>query len=135
MDQNLPTISRNATQPERATPTSHSIQGARRHTSFSSPSSSTNSAPLSTVPLPWPNDNNGASTAYHPQYTGTEYMDSQAFNYQTAESLLPELPLDSSDSSQWNNIDFNMADVFESATWENLIGSTEPDVSAWGFQL
>jgi len=62
-------------------------------------------------------------------------MDSQAFNYQTAESLLPELPLDSSDSSQWNNIDFNMADVFESATWENLIGSTEPDVSAWGFQL
>lgn len=135
LDQNLPTISRNATQPERATSTSLSIQGAPRHASFSSPSSSTNSAPLSTVPLQWPNDNNGATAAYHPQYTGSQYMDTQAFSYQAADSLLPELPLENSDSSQWNNFDFNMADVFESATWENLIGSTEPDVSAWGFQL
>jgi hypothetical protein len=39
------------------------------------------------------------------------------------------------DPNYWSNFDFNGADVFESAAWENLIGSTEPDMSNWTFRV
>jgi hypothetical protein len=39
------------------------------------------------------------------------------------------------DPNYWSNFDFNAADVFESAAWENLIGSTEPDLANWTFRV
>ena len=115
--------------------TAHSLQeAAQHHVSFSQSPSSANSAPLPAGLSTWPNNPSESPTATQRQHAGSAFVEPSTFVYPPIDNILPNFSLEGSDPSQWSNFDFNMADVFESATWENLIGSTEPDVSQWNFQ-
>lgn len=119
---------------DRFNSTSNALRGApQRHASFSQSPASATSAPFPSGPPKWSNIQTESPTASQSQYAASTYLNPHTFDYPAPDNILPNFPLDSSDPVQWSNFDFNMADVFESATWENLVGSTEPDVSQWNF--
>jgi hypothetical protein len=45
------------------------------------------------------------------------------FGYPQSNMFLPDHPANPDDPMFWGNLDFNAADIFGSATWENLTGS------------
>lgn len=61
------------------------------------------------------------------------YVDPGTFGL--SDNLLPQVPMAGTDPNYWSNFNFNAADVFESAAWENLIGSTSPDLAHWTFRV
>jgi hypothetical protein len=44
---------------------------------------------------------------------------------------MPDVPATDGDFSMWSGLNYNMADIFESATWENLVGSTGSIFPGW----
>ena len=72
-------------------------------------------------PSQWANLPNTSFMTYQPSnMEHYSYPDGQA--YQASQLGLSNLPTNESDS-QYTNLQYNMADVFESATWERLVGS------------
>lgn len=64
---------------------------------------------------------------------GSTYLEPATFG--VSDSFVPQVPIYATEPLYWDTFDFNGADVFESAAWENLIGSTEPDMSNWTFRV
>jgi hypothetical protein len=92
-----------------------------------------NTAPSSYPSQTWPNAPTTYSVGNQPGLTNPTYVDSGTFSF--SDSLLPQVPLAGTDPNYWGNFDFNAADVFESAAWENLISSTEPNLDNWTFRV
>jgi hypothetical protein len=92
-----------------------------------------NAAPASYPSQTWPNTQTTYSVVDQPGLVNSTYVDPGTFNL--SDNLLPQVPMAGTDPNYWSNFDFNAADVFESAAWENLIGSTEPDLANWAFRV
>jgi len=91
-----------------------------------------NAAPASYPSQTWPNTQTTYSGVDQPGLMNSTYVDPGTFGL--SDNLLPQVPMAGTDPNYWSNFDFNAADVFESAAWENLIGSTEPDLANWTFR-
>ena len=92
-----------------------------------------NAAPSSYPSQAWPPVQTAPSVVDQPGLGTSTYFDSGAFA--PSDNYFPHVPADGTDPNYWGNFDFNAADVFESAAWDNLIGSTEPDMSQWTFRV
>jgi hypothetical protein len=92
-----------------------------------------NAAPSSYPSQTWPNIQTTYSVVDQPGLMNSTYADPGTFGL--PDNLLPQVPVAGTDPNYWGNFDFNVADVFESAAWENLIGSTEPDPANWTFRV
>jgi hypothetical protein len=93
-----------------------------------------NTAPSSYASQTWPNAQTTYSVGSQPGLMDPTYVDPGTFSF--SDSLPPQVPMAGTDPNYWGNFDFNAAvDVFESAAWENLIGSTEPDFDNWTFRV
>ena len=81
----------------------------------------------------WPTSEPTTSGVNQPSLGNSTYADPGTFGL--SDSSVPQVPIDATDPNYWSNFDFNIGDVFESAAWENLVGSTEPDMSDWSFRV
>jgi hypothetical protein len=91
-----------------------------------------NAAPSSYTSQTWPTTQTIPPVLDQHGLTNSTYIDPGSFG--ASDSFLPQVPMYATDPNYWGNFDFNGADVFESAAWENLIGSTEPDMFNWTFR-
>lgn len=92
-----------------------------------------NAAPSSYTFQTWPNTQSAPPIVDQPGLPNSAYVDPGTFA--PSDNFLPQIPTYGADPNYWGNFDFNGADVFESAAWENLIGSTEPDMFNWTFRV
>jgi hypothetical protein len=92
-----------------------------------------NAAPSSYISQPWPTSQAAPSLVDQQGLANSAYIDPGQFGL--SDSFLTQGQMYATDPNYWGNFDFNGADVFESAAWENLIGSTEPDMSNWTFRV
>ena len=92
-----------------------------------------NAAPSSYPSQTWPNTQTTYSVVDQPGLMNSTYTDPGTFGL--SDNLLPQVPMAGTDPNYWSNFNFNAADVFESAAWENLIGSTSPDLAHWTFRV
>lgn len=92
-----------------------------------------NAAPSSHPSQTWPTAQTTPPVVDQHGLTNSTYIDPGTFG--ASDSFFPQVPMYATDPNYWGNFDFNGADVFESAAWENLIGSTEPDMSNWTFRV
>lgn len=63
--------------------------------------------------------------------TAPMYANTQDFSYPQPGANMQDYTTGSNDPNIWANYGYNMADVFESATWEHLIGSAGPMPFGW----
>ena len=92
-----------------------------------------NAAPHSYTSQTWATPQIIPSAVDHAGMVNSTCADPEAFGF--SDNYLPQVQVDGADPNYWSNFDVNAADVFESAAWENLIGSTEPDMSPWAFRV
>ena len=92
-----------------------------------------NAAPSSYTSQAWPPAPIASSIVDQPALANSTYFDPGA--YVPLETYFPQVAMNGTDPNYWGSFDFNATDVFESAAWENLIGSTEPDMSHWTFRV
>jgi hypothetical protein len=92
-----------------------------------------NAAPSPYTSQTWPNTQSAPLVVDQAGLTNSAYVEPGTFG--PSDNLLPQIPMYATDPNYWGNFDFNGADVFESAAWENLIGSTEPDMFNWTFRV
>jgi hypothetical protein len=114
-------------------PTTTTPKEASQAAPFPSLLNMANTAPSSYPSQTWPNIQNTYSVVDQPGLMNSTYVDPGTFGL--SDNLLPQGPMAGTDPNYWGNFDFNAADVFESAAWENLIGSTEPDLANWTFRV
>ena len=73
-----------------------------------------------------------SSMNYQPQFP-IDFTNPQDFTKPSPDIIIPQSPPKETDPNYWSDFDYNMADVFQSATWEKLLGPTDPFNSDWTF--
>jgi len=79
----------------------------------------------------WNDGPQPAFLGFDPLNGSSNYPNAQDLAYPPSDMMQPELSSSEHDPNYWGNFNFNRADVFESATWENLIGSAGPVPFGW----
>jgi len=74
----------------------------------------------------WDRGQPTTNPGFNPGIGAAVYATPQDMWYAQSNMTLPELPTNAEDPMFWGNIDYNVTDIFGSATWENMTGPFAP---------